>query len=157
MAKCPSNGRLWLKIFINFYLVCKFRINSIDVSGTWIILDATTFQRIGDSLRVSSALAPLRAQKALKTKILYILITRFFYFFWTRLPWVKPAGHSTASSHLDHSCDRRNFESAIIDVGGRASRTHRQVCRSRRHQVSGAGLRRRQAERRQVEPTRVSW
>ena len=85
MAKCPSNGRLWLKIFINFYLVCKFRINSIDVSDTWIILDATTFQRIGDSLRVSPALAPARAQKALKkTKILYILITRFFFIFFGR-------------------------------------------------------------------------
>ena len=43
-----------------------------------------------------------------------------------------------------------------ISAGGRASLTHRQMCRSRSHQVSGAGLRRRHAERRQAEPTQVS-
>ena len=57
-----------MKIFINYYLVCKFRINSVDVFDTWIILDATTFQGIGDYLRVSPALAPVRAQNVLKNK-----------------------------------------------------------------------------------------
>ena len=44
-----------------------------------------------------------------------------------------------------------------ISAGGRASLTHRQMCRSRSHQVSGAGLRWRHADRRRAEPTQVSW
>ena len=50
----------------------------------------------------------------------------------------------------------RNVGSTWIDAGGRAFRTYRQVCRSRRHLVSGAGLRRRHEARRQAEPTQVS-
>ena len=50
----------------------------------------------------------------------------------------------------------RNVGSTWIDAGGRAFRTYRQVRRSRRHLVSGAGLRRRHEARRQAEPTQVS-
>ena len=85
----------------------------------------------------------------------WIAYTRFFFIIFDALS----VGETCGTFHRVYiwiTSVMRNVGSTWIDAGGRAFRTYRQVCRSRRHPVSGAGLRRRHAERRQAEPTQVS-
>ena len=106
--------------------------------------------------RSSRILGIVRASCAFTANFVdYLRTSRFLSLFLTRYLWVKPAGHSIASIFGSQALCAI-FGSFWIDAGERALRTRRQVRRSRRHQVSGAGLRRRHEARRQAEPTQVS-
>ena len=131
------------------------------IIGIWAISPANSLDSVQcvSKAFIATRVAQKRLFKATNKSVFYahfLPISALFLAFLTRYLWVKPAGHDIAPIFGSQALCAI-FGSFWIDAGERALRTRRQVRRSRRHQVSGAGLRWRQAERRRAEPTQVSW